>query len=99
MIQLLDRAAQHRRHGVGLADRQVTRMLELEAERVDVLDEPVVQVAGDPVALGDHGHLVLLVLDAPLETKPLHPQRDLAADLIEELELGRRQSLGIDKTY
>ena len=63
-------------------------MLQLQSQRIDVLHQPVVHVAGNPVALRHHRHLVLLVLDPCLEPKPFHAQRNLTADLLQQLELG-----------
>ena len=83
VIGLLDGAGEHRGDPVRFGGGEVARMLELEAERVDVLHQSVVHVAGDPVPLGDHDHLVLLVLHPRLQPQAFHAERQLAADLIQ----------------
>ena len=58
LVQVLDGAPEH------LADRQVlgalAHGLEGEAGREDPLDDVVVQVSGDPVAVLEHGHALLV---------------------------------------
>ena len=94
MVGLLDGAGQHRCDGAGLLGNQVARMLELEPQGIDVLDEAVVHVAGDAVTFRHHRHLVLLVLDTRLQPQPLHTERNLTTDLVQQLHLGRGRAVG-----
>ena len=99
VVRLLDGARQHGGHPIRLGSGQIPSVLELEAKGIDVLHQSVVHIPGDPVSLGHHRHLVLLILDARLQPQALHAERELAADLVQQFELRWDQPVGIGKAH
>ena len=76
-----------RRHDlVGVLLDQLRHVLEGEAHGVDALDDPVVQVLADPLALVDDGQ----ALDLLVQARVLDRDRRVAGERLDERLVGRR---------
>ena len=90
-MEAVDGALDAPDHLVGVLAHQLRDVLEREAHRVDVLEDPVVQVLADPLPLVDDGQ----ALDLLVQARVLDGDPSVAGEGLDERLVGRGELLPV----